>query len=774
MYGLVAGLGALSQSAPAAEVTEVLPLTDRIVMVHFNEGYVKHHGKGQVNNDDIVVITPLDTVAAVRTTSYTITSLDDPAFGTAKTPTKVGRKSKGTDFAWFTDRWVGDHFENDRPDHTKEHWLYLTFSTPLTSGKTYTVATGSLATNGENFRFKFDETQLRSEAVHVNQVGYVPDAPTKFGYVYHWLGDQGGLDLSDYAGKKFWVVDAKSGQKVLEGKLALRAPKSQVETGQTNDTPGGNFQGADVYECDFSGLKTIGRYRLAVEGIGCSFPFAVGPDVYRAPFQSVTRALFHNRSGIALTAPYTPFVRPAPHNSQLTPGFKGRLKYTSLRFQDWGSEGGDKTKLEQAIKGDLDVSGWYQDAGDWDSYDTHLRIAFELLLAYEIAPNNFSDGELKIPESGNGIPDIVDEAMWLPRFCYRLREELLTKKYGTGGIGLRICGDAFGSDAGPNGVLRGSWEDVDRTWVASGEDPVSTFRYAGAAAQIAYLLRQHRLTDPSGIDWAKEARESYSWAIKNTLAGDESSVKGHRLYAAAALFRLTGSAEFESQVVKDSAAISSTSVLDSSLFPGIALYTLGAAGTPATLDRLRGAMLATADQNGIGNAEKRALRWGGDFYFPMLVGQQSTPLVPELAVAWKLTAISAPAKANRYRAAMLTTADFFSGTNALNTTWVTGLGSRSPKQIFHLDAWANGQGKFQPGLVPYGPWRRDKTYGAGPWDLAWAYKTVYPDISKWPGSEQWFDNRNSPLASEFTVHQNLGPAAAFYGILCAPTAKKGR
>jgi len=158
----------------------------------------------------------------------------------------------------------------------------------------------------------------------------------------------------------------------------------------------------------------------------------------------------------------------------------------------------------------------------------------------------------------------------------------------------------------------------------------------------------------------------------------------------------------------------------------------------------------------------------------MLVGQQTTPLVPELGVAWRLTATAEPTKAASYRAAMLTTADFFFGSNALNTTWVTGIGSRTPKHIFHLAAWANGQGKFQAGLMPYGPWRKEKNYGAGPWDLAWPFKTLYPEISKWPGSEQWFDNRNSPLPTEFTIHQNLGPAAAFYGILCASATKRGR
>ena len=49
------------------------------------------------------------------------------------------------------------------------------------------------------------------------------------------------------------------------------------------------------------------------------------------------------------------------------------------------------------------------------------------MLAYEMAPRNFTDGELSIPESGNGVPDILDEAAWLPRFCYRLRHELMDR-----------------------------------------------------------------------------------------------------------------------------------------------------------------------------------------------------------------------------------------------------------------------------------------------------------------------------------------------------------
>jgi hypothetical protein len=69
-------------------------------------------------------------------------------------------------------------------------------------------------------------------------------------------------------------------------------------------------------------------------------------------------------------------------------------------------------------------------------------------------------------------------------------------------------------------------------------------------------------------------------------------------------------------------------------------------------------------------------------------------------------------------------------------------------------------------LIPYSPWRKEKDQGMGPWDAAWPHSTLYPGIDAWPGNERWFSNRCSPMASEFTIHQNIGPAAAIFGFLC--------
>ncbi len=769
------------RGADAADLVAMQPLTDRIVMLHFDDGYVEHHKKGQPRSAEKVVTVPLDVSRAARPASYAVSSADDPAFKKPLAPVRVGRKSKGTDFAWFVDKFENGRAVNSRPDHAAEHWLYLELPAAMKPGKTYTIRTDGLTTKQPTRTLTYTVGKSRSEAVHVNTLGYVPAAPEKFAYVYHWMGDGGSLDLKPIEGKSFHIVDVKTGRRVFSGAVRFRKPRTNAETFHLTDAPPhGNFLNADVWECDFSALKTPGTYVVAVEGVGCSWQFRVGPDIYREAFRTVARGLYHNRSGIALKKPYTEFERPAPHHPKNTPGFAGKLRYTRVRWQDWGSEGGDAKKLMAESPGTLeDAWGWYQDAGDWDGYYSHLRPAQELLLVFAMAPQKFTDSELNLPESGNGVPDILDEAAWLPRFCYRLRHELLRKKWGTGGVGLRVAGDAFGSDEGtnPDGSKFGrpSYEDTDRVYMVSGEDALSTYRYAGVAAALAHAYKRAGVkADPGKIDWEKEARESYAWARKNSLAADENGdIRKPRAYAAAALFLLSGDKSFETQFIKDTEAIKPDSLIYEEDAYGPFVYALGGGTTndakrdPATLARIRAAVLRTADETMRVTSAKRALRWGGNFYFPMLVGQQTTPLVLEGAVGYTLTKATEPDRARAYLAALYTTCDYFLGTNALNQTWVTGLGPRHPTEIFHMDAWYNGKNTMHPGMIPYSPWRKETDTGAGPWSSDWGNQTAYPAIDAWPGNERWWNNRCSPMGSEFTIHQNTGPAAAIFGFLCA-------
>jgi endoglucanase len=760
------------------DAIEALVLTDQIIMVSIVEGHVIHHQRGQKRGESHVELTQLDTTAAMKPDSWSVRSEGDTRFAKGLTPEHVYRKSKGIDFAWMVQGWdqVNNRTKNTDPDHAKQHWIYLRLPMAMTAGKTY-VIDGSAVPHVGTLTLTYDPQVSRSEAVHVNVLGYVPDV-SKFAYVYHWGGDLGSLDLSGLKGKSFSLIDQKTKKAVFTSDVHYRAPADQVETIQ-HDTPKQNYINAEVWDCDFTAFTTPGSYVVSVEGVGCSFPFTIAADVYREAFVTTTRGLYHNRSGIALTKPYTEYERPAPANPLVTPGFAGKLVYTSSRCTSWSNgdhSEKDKPAVEAGIKGPIDVWGWYQDAGDWDGYTAHLNVATTLLFTYEMAPKNFSDGELNIPESGNKVPDIIDEAAWLPRFCHRLRHAMLDKGYGTGGIGLRVCGDFFGGDEKKDGTTQGSWEDT-RQYIVSGEDQVSTFRYAGAAAHLAYALQLAGVKDPEGIDWMAEAKASYDWAMANNFKEHEKEVATNRRYAAAALFRMTGDKAYEEQFAKDCAEWKMGSELWWEDPYGAWVYCLGNSATDAKRDtellaRMRAIVLKSCEIRAIDVPAKRALRWGGGWDMPMLVGQQTTPWIMDGMIGYSLLRTEDPAKAQLFRNGVATTADYFLGTNALNMTWVTGLGVRHVNQVFHMDAWYNGKSEPHPGIVPYGPWRGDDGPGQGPWDAKWPNSSVYPAISEWPGNERWFDNRNCPLGSEFTIHQTTCWSAATYGWLCGTKSGK--
>ena len=772
-------------STLASDVVEVHPLTNQIIMVHFDDGYVDYHDLGEKREDDQLFHVPLNVGLADQLNSYTISSADDPAYSSSKTPNDLSRKSKGTAYLWLCESYAdGVGCTNTSDDHAKEHWIYLFLPSPMQNGKTYTINVGNLAANGSTFSLTYNDNTTRSEAVHVNNVGYKPSANGKWGYVYHWMGTKGGLDLSSYANASFQLINQETGESDFSGTLKFRKAADNQETPYQDHTPNGNFLGAEVYECDFSGFGGSGTYVLSVDGIGCSFPFEVNNNVYDEVFYWTMKGLYQNRSGIALEAPYTDQPRPAPHNPNITPGFQGQLKYTSFRYYDATKSDNakeDKSKWEAGIKGDINTWGWYQDAGDWDGYSTHARIPTNLMFLYEVAAQNFDDGQLNIPESGNGLPDLLDEARWLIRFYHRTRKAILDAGYGTGGVGgARVFGDLWGGDELEDGTTIGSWQDTERLYVVSGEDPHMTYTYAGLAAQYAWILQQGGFTDPEGIDWRNEAQEAWTWAQNNTLPGDETvkfdgnlDLVTSRMYAATALYRLTGEANYQTQFVADVSTKGWTpsTVLEKDQRYSAWIYSLtdNQPKNVTTADLAKNAVVYTADFMMLNYVDKRACRWAGNYFFPMLVGQGTTPMVNEGIMGYAiLDKMGGDAgKLSAYEIFMHTTADYFLGTNPLNMTWLTGVGDRSPGEIFHLDSWYSGSDTPRKGIIPYGPWHDNMSLGpVGPWNHKWASKTLTPtNVNQWPGHERWYDLRSSPFNSEFTVHQNNGVAAMLYGFL---------
>jgi endoglucanase len=437
----------LSNFLFASDITEVVPLSNRVLLVHFDDGYAIHHKRGELRTNESIVDNPLNVVNASRITSYFLSSTSDVFYTTARRPDSIGRKTKPTEFAYTNYIPTGK-------DYVLEHWVYLFLPRALQTGKSYTLTTGSLAANGNTYTFTFDEKVSRSEVIHVNMIGYTQLSSKKFGYIYQWLGDKGSMGLRAFQNKSFYLVNTANNQTVFTGTVRFKSDSANFESFQCDNGPNCSFLAATVFDCDFSSFNTTGEYKLVVPGIGCSFPFEIKKDVYRQVYKKVAKGLYQQRSGIALKAPYVNTPRPAPHNPLLTPGFRNKLKYTRWRVYDGSSADAnrnDLTAVNNLARGTLNnVWGWYQDAGDWDSYYSHAKVPMMMLNTFEVAPNNFAISELNMEESTNQLPDFLDEARWQIRFYYRLRKALTSAGYGTGGVGGgRVLGDFTGDDA-PN------------------------------------------------------------------------------------------------------------------------------------------------------------------------------------------------------------------------------------------------------------------------------------------------------------------------------------
>ncbi len=158
---------------------------------------------------------------------------------------------------------------------------------------------------------------------------------------------------------------------------------------------------------DFSSLEEAGLYyAYDVRNGGRSFPFAIGEDVYRPVLRSAMRMYYFNRANFEKKPPYSCVGKrcwsiAADH---LGPGQDGEARSVEAR---------DDARTARDLRG-----GWW-DAGDTNKYVTFSSGALhDLLSAYTEHPAAFTD-DFGIPESGNGLPDLLDEALvevtWLER-----------------------------------------------------------------------------------------------------------------------------------------------------------------------------------------------------------------------------------------------------------------------------------------------------------------------------------------------------------------------
>jgi len=263
------------------------------------------------------------------------------------------------------------------------HRIYLHLAAPLQDGTTYAV-TGPYGSQS----IVFGSRTTFCESIKVNQAGYSDRATSRWAVFGAYLGNGGSLRLNPFPG--YQVIDEKTGNVVFSGTVAREFDDTAVSaTAPTS--------GEWVYRMPLDAVPAGGPYFVSVPGCGRSRSFGIGQEYTRKAAYVATRGLYHQRCGIALERPYTEFTRGICH-AQIA---DTRAQYPGNGF----------IKVPSGATM-APIKGGFHDAGDFQRRPTHTLIPLLMLNTFEAFPSHFIDRQYNIPESGNGTPDFLDEALW--------------------------------------------------------------------------------------------------------------------------------------------------------------------------------------------------------------------------------------------------------------------------------------------------------------------------------------------------------------------------
>lgn len=636
--------------------------------------------------------------------------------------------------------------------YTFLHHIYLVFEKNFIPGSQLKLEISAGLFEQSQIVLDFRSETLFSEAIHVNQLGYRPDDPSKRAYLSQWMGLGGALDYEQI--KRFYLID-EEGRRVFEGQPRLQQDGAAVPIGQADISAL-----CPVYELDFSAFGQEGSYRIMILELGCSFPFVIGEtETWLKGFRASMNAIYCQRSGIVTGKPYSDFERPRcyhPDDGQVVYQSGCSLFESGNGLNCYGTDTNNFGNLVRKATDQKVGNAWggYFDACDWDRRIQHLiasKLGMELYLMF---PEFYGQLALSIPESGNGIPDILNEALWNTDFYKRLQM--------------------------PDGAIRGGieqeehpilgqcgWQDTWKAY-AYAPDAWSSYYYASAAARIAYCLREsspelareYRISAEKAFAWAEREyaerlrSEGHKWT-RRAHAG----MKQERENAAVDLFRLTLNPDYEDLYLR----LRSESNYDAAFV--YATLPKGV-GNEKTRRSCRETITKAADA-ALQNEQKlpyrlasenlateRVTGWGRFFTVP-----RNTQLIRAHYLTGK----------EKYLAAAISAADFAAGANPDNLCFTTGLGHRSPEHMLHHDSRMTGQ-KPPVGITVMGPQNFNYPDDAFPRLIRSDF--LWPGAYAWPSAEGYLDIYRHPCVTEYTVQGNIGPNAYQWGYFAARAALK--
>ena len=341
-------------------------------------------------------------------------------------------------------------------------------------------------------------------AIVVNQVGYLPQWQ-KTAFLIDNQNPTAPLELLN------------SDTKELVATLPLTP---EIKDDQTGDR---------LTKIDFSSITQPGEYYFKQDKLKSPY-FKIGADIYQQPLITLLRTYYLQRCGVELDDPVTGISHVPCH-----------LKDGLIAHQD---------QFHQAEEYVPAVGGWHNGAAYSKYVATTTVTIARLLNLYQQYPNLFPDGQLAIPESGNGISDLLDEMQFGLDWLLKMQRD-------DGAVYRKLSGKKWAIAIAPGG-------DIQPRYIYG----ISTPETAKFAAVMAIASRTYQKIDTTlaatylnaaesawqylqsqpemKVDWVQgddNGSEKYLASALDTEASLQTDTDD-RLWAAAELYIATGKADF--------------------------------------------------------------------------------------------------------------------------------------------------------------------------------------------------------------------------------------
>jgi endoglucanase len=319
-----------------------------------------------------------------------------------------------------------------------------------------------------------------SKHIKIDQFGYLPDSKKIAVIIDPQAGYNAaesfspGIGVNQYQLRN-WTTDAV----VFTGTLtAWNGGATQAQSGDKG------------WWFDFSSVTTPGSYYVYdLTNNTASYRFEINSQVYNDVLKQAVRMYFYQRVNFAKQPPYTDAKwSDAAAFSGANQDYAARSRY-------------DKTNAATA----KDLHGGWFDAGDCNKYTTFtLTPVCNLLETYRMHPNYFTD-DYNIPESGNGIPDLLDEVKYELDWLTRMQDGT-----GTNGLLLKLGADNYNSTSPP------STDHNPRYYVPECTSATLTGAANFALASIVYKSLGNAAMTVYGDDLLNRAINAWNRAVVTT------------------------------------------------------------------------------------------------------------------------------------------------------------------------------------------------------------------------------------------------------------------